>query len=254
LKNKMIVLIDIGNTNTHIGLSNGKKIIKRFEIQTARWFNDKSEYRNLFPQKIESAIIASVVPKSIPRVVSIIKSNYNFSPFILKYSNAPIKFNYPHPKTLGADRIANCIAALHIYGAPSIVVDFGTAVTIDIINADGLFEGGVILPGINLMTAYLSEKTALLPEVKLRNFKKPYGKNTEQAILAGLNTGFSGMIDTIIKTVMSEMNFKKPFIIATGSYAEKIAKQMRFFTHRDKNLTLMGLLVAYNNLKNLSEK
>ncbi len=244
----MIALIDIGNTNTHIGLSNGKKIIKRFDIQTACWFKDSSDYRNLFPQRIESAIIASVVPKSIPEVTSFIKSNFNLSPFILKYSNAPIKFNYPHPETLGADRIANCIAALHIYGAPSIVVGFGTAVTIDVINRDGIFEGGVILPGINLMSAYLSEKTALLPEVKFRAFKKTFGKNTEQAILAGLNTGFSGMIDSIIKAIVSEMNLKKPFIIATGGYAEKIVKHTKSFTHRDKNLTLIGLLVAYNNL------
>jgi pantothenate kinase type III len=88
----------------------------------------------------------------------------------------------------------------------------------------------------------------LLPEVKFRAFKKTFGKNTEQAILAGLNTGFSGMIDSIIKAIVSEMNLKKPFIIATGGYAEKIVKHTKSFTHRDKNLTLIGLLVAYNNL------
>jgi type III pantothenate kinase len=95
-----------------------------------------------FPKELNRQLFASVVPKSIPEVTSFIKSNFNLSPFILKYSNAPIKFNYPHPETLGADRIANCIAALHIYGAPSIVVGFGTAVTIDVINRDGIFEGG----------------------------------------------------------------------------------------------------------------
>ncbi|MGC8828178.1 MAG: type III pantothenate kinase [Verrucomicrobiia bacterium] len=253
----MMILIDIGNTHTHIGFSNEKRILRCLDIPTDL-FSQRDKSNRLFEKTIKpvartvhGAVIASVSPKTTPVLKSLIKKYYSINPVILNHSNAPLTgFNYPKPETLGADRIANAVAAFHIYGAPAIVVDFGTAITVDILNSKGFFEGGVILPGINLMTSYLYEKTALLPQIQFSRFLKPYGKNTKEAILAGINYGVAGMISHIVQCIIKELNLKKPTVIATGGYGEIMAKRIPLFTEIDKNLTLKGLLITYKNLKN----
>ncbi|MGC8743223.1 MAG: type III pantothenate kinase [Verrucomicrobiia bacterium] len=253
----MIILIDIGNTHTHIGFSNEKRILRALDIPTDLFLRlDKSN--RLFEKTIKSiaktingAVMASVSPKATPVLKSMIKKHYNINPIILNHSNAPLSgFNYPKPETLGADRIANAVAAFHFYGAPAIIIDFGTAITVDILNSQGFFEGGVILPGINLMTSYLYEKTALLPQVQFRHFQKPYGKNTKEAIIAGINYGIAGMISHIIQSIINELHLKTPSVIATGGYGKIMAKRIPLFTGVDKNLTLKGLLITYKYLKN----
>lgn len=253
----MIILIDIGNTHTHIGFSNEKRILSSIDIPTDSLLQQDKSIR-LFEKTIKpvaktitGAVIASVSPKATIVLKSLIKKQCNINLVILSHSNAPLTgFNYPKPETLGADRIANAVAAFHIYGAPAIIIDFGTAITVDILNSQGFFEGGVILPGINLMTSYLNEKTALLPQVQFKHFQKPYGKNTKEAILVGINYGIAGMISHIIQSIIKELDLKTPAIIATGGYGKIMAKRIPLFSRVDKNLTLKGLLITYKNLKN----
>ena len=156
-----------------------------------------------------------------------------------------ITVDYPQPETIGADRLANAMAAAHLYGAPSVVVDFGTALTFDVVNDQKAYVGGIIAPGISLMTDYFNEKTALLPKITVADPNAVIGKSTEQAMQIGAVHGYRGLVASLIDALKQEMNIRRLPVIATGGYAALITQEMKAITAQCPHLTLEGLRLLH---------
>jgi type III pantothenate kinase len=158
-----------------------------------------------------------------------------------------VGIDYPRPGTIGPDRLANAVAVSRHFGAPAVVVDFGTAVTFDVVDSAGNYVGGIITPGLAAMTDYLHEKTALLPRIKIREVKAVVGRNTEQAMLIGAVHGYRGLIRGLIADLKKSLRAKHLPVIATGGYAALIAKGMPEITAVRLLLTLEGLRLVWES-------
>jgi len=245
----MILLFDIGNTNTHIGLATGQRVVKQADIPTAAWQSGgvrdtllKFAGRN----EVAGAALCSVVPRTTPLVLKAVwqlwkKDALELSPKTLR----GVGIHYPKPKTIGPDRLANAVAARHHFGAPSVVVDFGTAVTFDVVDCEGDYIGGIIAPGLAAMTDYLHEKTALLPRIQIREVSSAIGKSTEHAMLVGAVHGYRGLIRGLLGELKRELNAKRLPVIATGGYAKLIAAKMPEISAVRPDLTLEGLRLTW---------
>jgi type III pantothenate kinase len=165
-----------------------------------------------------------------------------------------VGIDYPKPQTIGADRIANSIAALKHFGAPVVVVDFGTAVTFDVVNTRGNYIGGIIAPGLAAMTDYLHEKTALLPRIKISEPKNVVGKSTEQAMLAGAVFGYRGLVRELITELKGELKASRLPVVATGGYAKLMAAGLPEISAVEPNLTLEGLRLLWQEHFRLDPK
>ncbi|HSU57185.1 MAG TPA: type III pantothenate kinase, partial [Candidatus Dormibacteraeota bacterium] len=155
--------------------------------------------------------------------------------------------DYPKPRTIGPDRLANAVAARRLFGAPVVVVDFGTAVTFDVVNSKGKYVGGIIAPGLAAMTNYLHEKTALLPRIKIREPKAIVGKSTEQAMLVGAVHGYRGLVRELIQKLKFELRAPHLPVVATGGYGELLAARLPEITAVDPLLTLRGLQFVWES-------
>jgi type III pantothenate kinase len=152
-----------------------------------------------------------------------------------------VGLDYPKPGTIGPDRLSNAIAARQRFGAPSIVVDFGTAVTFDVVNRRGDYVGGIIAPGLAAMTDYLHEKTALLPRIRIREIRSAIGKSTEEAMLVGAVHGYRGLVRELIRELKQELKSPRLPVVATGGYARLMASKLPEIRAVDPLLTLDGL-------------
>jgi len=157
--------------------------------------------------------------------------------------NLGVGIEYPRPQSIGADRLANAASAVAACGAPVIVVDFGTAVTFDIISRHARYVGGVIAPGLEVMTDYLYQRTALLPKIDLLEPVRAIGKSTRAAMLAGAVYGYRGLVKQILVEIKSEMGPPAARVIATGGYAKLIAAKLPEIEKVHPNLTLEGLRI-----------
>jgi len=245
----MILLFDIGNTHTHLGLANRKRVIKQVNIPSANWFSGDAEKRvgkfvgHAF---LEGVVLCSVVPRATPLVCKMSRRRWRqdcleLTPKTLR----GVGIDYPRPNTIGPDRLANAVAVIRHFGAPAVVVDFGTAVTFDVVNRAGNYAGGIIAPGLAVMTEYLHEKTALLPRIKIREEKAVIGKNTEQAMLIGAVHGYRGLIRELIGELKKELRSKNLPVVATGGYARLIAARLPEITAIEPLLTLEGLRLIW---------
>ena len=153
--------------------------------------------------------------------------------------------DYPKPNSIGPDRLANAVAARFRFGAPVVVVDFGTAVTFDVVDANGNYIGGIIAPGLAAMTDYLHEKTALLPKIKIREIKSAIGKSTEHAMLVGAVHGYRGLVRGLIGELKRELRAKRLPVVATGGYAKLIASRLPEISAVMPDLTLEGLRLVW---------
>jgi type III pantothenate kinase len=245
----MILLFDIGNTNTHLGLANEKRVFKQANIPTAAWFNGRAKgavVKFVARNKLIGAATCSVVPRATPLVRKAVRELWKLNcleltPITLR----GVGIDYPKPATIGPDRLANAVAARHHFGAPSVVVDFGTAVTFDVVNPSGNYAGGIIAPGLAAMTEYLHDKTALLPRIKIRETRSVIGKSTEQAMLVGAVHGYRGLIRELLLELKREMKANRLPVIATGGYAELIAAKLPEINAVDQLLTLEGLRLVW---------
>ncbi len=158
-----------------------------------------------------------------------------------------VGIDYPKPDSIGPDRLANAVAAKFRFGAPVVVVDFGTAVTFDVVNARGNYVGGIIAPGLAAMTDYLHEKTALLPRIKIREVKTAIGKSTGEAMLVGAVHGYRGLVRELIGELKRELRAKKLPVVATGGYAKLIAAKLPEISAVAPDLTLEGLRLVWHN-------
>ena len=190
--------------------------------------------------------LCSVVPRATPRVRSAVRQLWQLSALELTPKTlVGVGIDYPRPDTIGPDRLANAVAARHHFGAPVVVVDFGTAVTFDVINRAGDYVGGIIAPGLAAMTDYLHEKTALLPRIKIREIKTSIGRSTEEAMLVGAVHGYRGLVRELIAEVKRGLKVKRLPVVATGGYAHLIASKLPEITAVNPNLTLEGLRLTW---------
>ena len=241
----MILLFDIGNTNTHVGLANARRIVKQTDVPTALWFNGKAAgvvEKFVGREKLEGAALCSVVPRATPLVKQTVQKTWGLSALELTPKTLRgVGIDYPKPQTIGPDRLANAVAAKHHFGAPVVVVDFGTAVTFDVVDRRGNYVGGIIAPGLAAMTDYLHEKTALLPRIKIREVNSAVGKSTEHAMLVGAVHGYRGLIRGLVAELKRELKSAKLPVVATGGYARLIASKLSEISRSEPNLTLEGL-------------
>ena len=244
----MILLFDIGNTHTHLGLADGRRVRKRTDIPTRAWFGNAAALVKKFvgAAKIEGAAMCSVVPRATPRVRQAVRTLWKLDTLELTPSTIRgVGIDYPKPGSIGPDRLANAVAAKFHFGAPVVVVDFGTAVTFDVVDARGNYVGGIIAPGLAAMTDYLHEKTALLPKIKIREVKSAIGKSTEQAMLIGAVQGYRGLVRELIGELKRELRVKKLPVVATGGYAKLIAARLPEISAVEPSLTLEGLRLVW---------
>ncbi len=237
------LLIDVGNGRTKLGLATRDAILDQRDTPTASLSADGLRHV-LKDWKYSRITCASVVPLATEKLHAF----FGDSLLVLRHDiELGIGINYPKPESIGADRLANAVALAQLYGAPGIVIDFGTAVTFDIVDADSCYVGGVIAPGLRLMTDYLHERTALLPRVELREPASVIGKSTEQAILAGAAFGYRGMVRGLLDALKKELgNPARLRVIATGGDAEWIAEGLPEIDAVNADLTLHGLRLVGN--------
>ncbi len=250
----MLLVIDIGNTNTSIGIFDDDKLIKTFSFSSDIKKTDDEygiillsilKHNNLL-NKIEGAIVSSVVPQLCEVFKSSIFKYLNIEAISLSYkSNMPVKLSLKNNKEIGADRIANATAVCLKYKLPAIVIDFGTATTFDIVDENANFIGGIIAPGLKIQANSLSQFTSKLPKLKIEAPENSIGKDTISAMLSGIVLGHGAMIEGMIRRCEKELG-KKATVIATGGYSDVLFKSTaNVFNYIDKNLTLFGLKELY---------
>ncbi|NBB79696.1 MAG: type III pantothenate kinase [Verrucomicrobia bacterium] len=246
--------IDVGNTSTHFGLVSGQNVLKTGHFPTHQFDEGPSpEFADRIAPLLaeaEGISFCSVVP-SIIQNLSASLSRFEKPIFHLIHQTCTgLNLAYPKPDEIGQDRIANALAAQEFYGIPAVVIDMGTAVTFDIVTSQG-YEGGIIAPGLALMTRYLHEQTALLPELThddLLDVEGAIGKSTVHAMKLGVAIGFSGMIDALLKKVTHELQLRgeeSPVVLSTGGSIANLTKDWVQKSQFVPALTLMGLAVAY---------
>jgi type III pantothenate kinase len=244
-----VLLLDIGNTHTHLGLADSKKVSRQTNIPTTAWNGAMAGrlLKKFAGRHIPNgAALCSVVPRATPKARRLLKSLWGLDCLELRPDTVTgVGIRYPRPNTIGPDRLANATAARARFGAPAVVVDFGTAVTFDVVDRAGNYVGGIIAPGLAAMTDYLHERTALLPRIRIRELRNVVGKSTEQAMLSGAVHGYRGLIRELIHKLKQELKVRKLPIVATGGYARLMAAELPEITAVDPLLTLEGLRLTW---------
>jgi type III pantothenate kinase len=250
----ILVLVDVGNTNTVFGVYQGDELTHAFRLSTERE-RTADEYAALLlplfaragldPSSAEAVVISSVVPPLHPTLERLALQLFGRAPMLIEpgiKTGMPIR--YDNPTEVGADRIVNSVAALALYGAPVVVVDFGTATTFDIVNGAGEYAGGIIAPGIGISSEALFAQASRLYRVDIRKPPELIGRNTAGAMQAGIYYGYIGLVDGILARLLEELPGLEQ-IVATGGQAELIAGGSRFIRKVDQQLTLVGLKRIY---------
>ena len=245
----MLLLLDIGNTHTHLGLANSARVLRHANIPTAAWPAGTAEARVAAfagQARLDAAVFCSVVPAVSPLLRRAAKKRWRLPCLELTAKTVRgVGLDYPKPQTIGPDRLANAVAAKHAFGAPVVVVDFGTAVTFDVVDSAANYAGGIIAPGLAAMTDYLHEKTALLPRIRIRDITVAIGKSTPQAMLVGAIHGYRGLVRELILELKHALNVRRLPVVATGGYAQLIARKLPEITAVRPLLTLEGLRLVW---------
>lgn len=244
----MLLAIDIGNTNISLGIFQGARLVKRLDIPTARYTRSRLSVA-LGKAAISDAIICSVVPDKTIILRRDLRQLLGNTPYIIgKEIKVPIKNLYRKPSQVGQDRLVNAYAGIMLYGAPLIILDFGTAVTFDLVSKGREYLGGLILPGLKISLDALAGRTALLPKIKLTAPKEFIGRDTKSSINSGIVYGFAALSDGLITRIRGEIGTNAK-AIATGGNAPLIKKYCRGINRIDKDLTLKGLNLTYSFFK-----
>jgi type III pantothenate kinase len=238
------LLIDISNSFTKLAFASKTKIGRRQKVATPRF--DANFLRHFINRrKIDRWIVSSVVPKKNREMKKAAgKTKVLWLNSRLKLG---VGIDYPRPKSIGADRLANAAAVAALYGCPAIVVDFGTAVTFDIVSEGKNYVGGVIAPGLEAMTNFLYQRTALLPKLSLKEPRRAIGRSTIDAMRSGAVFGYRGLVREIIARIKAErFSRRKVHVVATGGYAELISGRLTEIDAVHRELTLEGLRIVAN--------
>lgn len=231
-----LLLIDLSNSYVKLATSSRETLgrVQRFPTS-------ELGVKTLHKVKAETVVLCSVVPEKEKFLLHYFRNRKIIR--VSHKTNLGVGIDFPKPQSIGADRLANAAAAGALYGAPCVVVDFGTAVTFDILSPGREYVGGVIAPGLEVMTDYLYQRTALLPKINLTEPVSVIGKSTKEAMLAGAVYGYRGLVREILAEIRQKLGVKKLRAVATGGYAELIAQNLPEITAVHPHLTLEGLRI-----------
>ena len=249
-----ILCIDVGNTNLHYGIVDKKTITNSGNFPTRNFQKRKStQFTAIIAESLKEVAgisVCSVVPAIDENLFDSIRP-FGLPIFHLTHKNCVgLKLAYPKPEEIGQDRIANAIASQQYYKLPAVILDMGTAVTFDVISSSG-YEGGIIAPGLAIMTRYLHEQTALLPKLSeqdLLNVEGAIGKSTVHAMKLGVSIGFSGMLDALLTRVLAELEKRgeaPPVVLTTGGSIANLTSEWSQKSEFIEDLTLIGLATAF---------
>ena len=253
----MIIGVDIGNTTTEIGFIENLNNIKSYKISTDK-NKTKDEWsillslilknEKIFKTDVEAILVSSVVPTIDNKISQAFKETLSLTPlFIGKDLQVPIENRYKKPEEVGADRLLNVFSATRKIKPPLIVVDLGTAVTFDVVDEDGAYEGGLIFPGINSSVDCLFSKAEKLPKIDIKFPNYVTGKTTEESINAGIFWGYISLIEGIVNLI--EKEYKKSFkVVITGGNSELIFKGLKEGYILNRKLAMEGFYYLYKNL------
>jgi type III pantothenate kinase len=238
------LLVDISNSYAKFAFASTTRVFAPTRIVT-RKLSTRIVAQLLGKRNVGKVVVSSVVPAKNSAILKAAgKTKVIWLDFKLKLG---VEIDYPKPRSIGADRLANAAAVTALYGCPAIVVDFGTAVTFDIVSERQAYIGGVIAPGLEAMTNFLYQRTALLPKLSLKEPRRAIGKSTIQAMLSGAVFGYRGLVREILAQVRAEQfPRKRVHVVATGGYARLIARGLSEIGAVHPNLTLEGLRIVGN--------
>jgi type III pantothenate kinase len=238
------LLVDISNSYVKFAFASTGRVLAPTRIATSE-LSSGVVARFLGKRNVGKVVVSSVVPAKNSAILKAAgKTNVLWLDEKLKLG---VEIDYPKPRSIGADRLANAAAVTALYGFPAIVVDFGTAVTFDIVSERGAYVGGVIAPGLEAMTNFLYQRTALLPKLSLKEPRRAIGKSTIQAMLSGAVFGYRGLVREILAQIRAEQfSHRKIHVVATGGYARLIAGRLPEIDVVHPNLTLEGLRIVAN--------
>jgi type III pantothenate kinase len=249
----MLLLIDIGNSSTTLGLyDGGMKEVSR--VRTDRDGRDEEEYALLLKGFLDSrqvflpmgVVISSVVPGVTAVIGGAVRKNFRVKPLIVSHKvKTGLTLKVKYPSKLGTDRIATAVGARHLYRGDLIVIDFGTATTFSYVSSGCEYRPGPIMPGLGISADVLADRTAQLPRVDLMLPLKPMGGRTDDAIIAGLILGHAGGAERVVREMRKDSGTKTS-VIATGGFAERIAPYMKMVRHVNPLLTLEGMRIIYS--------
>lgn len=251
----MLLTLDVGNTNITIGVFDGPDVRATFRIATTpeRLADEYAvmvlgllDTERIPRDAIHAAVLASVVPDLAPAFEQLCRRYFGVDPLVVGTgTRTGVRVLYDNPREVGADRIVDVVAATHLYGPPPLViVDFGTATVFDAVSAEGDYLGGAIAPGIGIASEALYERAAKLYRVELERPKQAIGKNTIAAIQSGTLFGYVGLIEGMVARFKRELGGRAK-VIATGGWAELLARETEVFDVVDVNLTLTGLRLIH---------
>ena len=238
------LLIDVSNSYTKLAFSTTRRVARSSRIPTKE-LTRSAIAEMLSRRPVRAVVVSSVVPAANAAIKRAAKGTRAF--FISARCDLGVGVDYPSPSSIGADRLANAAAVAQLYGKPAVVVDFGTAVTFDVVSKSGDYVGGVIAPGLESMTNFLYQRTALLPRLTLREPQSAIGRSTRSAMMSGAIYGYRGLVREIIARIRAESFPRKNVrVIATGGYATLIARQLPEIEEVHPGLTLEGLRLIAN--------
>ncbi len=245
-----VCVVDVGNTSTTVARVQGERVGRTVRLRGAEQ-NAAAIGRAIDQVAGEKGVVGAALSSVVPAVVAVwtaqLRRRLNCDPLVVHHKlKLGVGLDYPRPSTIGADRLANASGAVARYGAPVIVADFGTAVTFDVVSAQAEYVGGVIAPGLPLMTDYLAERTALLPHISLGGrVRGPLGRSTRAGMRIGAQVGYGGMVAAIAEHIRQALSIPQVTLCATGGFAHWVLDQVELPFRFDPTLTLYGISRIY---------